>query len=231
MKKFVALILIFMSSSLFAADKRSLSDVSINEITADTQMQPDNSGDKHLTFVWWVPFEYWASVFTRDKNMPENVKNEMLAVLKEYTVLAIVQADVSNLGAFNFYSKKEVLKNLEVSYEQPKSLPLKIIPTENISGDMEIIVSTITPILKAAMGNLGSNLNFFVYSDKRKDNSRLIDPYSDGDLVVKLKKSDGENISVNFKTPLNSLFIPRICPNGEKAHVSWNYCPWSGKKI
>jgi hypothetical protein len=37
--------------------------------------------------------------------------------------------------------------------------------------------------------------------------------------------------TVVLETPLNSLFVPRTCPNGKPAHVSWKFCPWGGERL
>lgn len=81
------------------------------------------------------------------------------------------------------------------------------------------------------MGNLGSNMHFFVLADRNANDERIIDPYEVNALRIGLKKSDGERLNVVLETPLNSLFVPRTCPNGKPAHVSWKFCPWGGERL
>ena len=231
MNKLLALVLVFFSLNSNALERKDITEVSIKEITSDTQAQPEGSGDNHLCFVWWVPFEYWVSVLSRDTNISNSVKKEMFNVLKEYMVIGVVQSDVSVLGSFDFYSKEFVLKNLKVSYMANNKKEIYLSPGENISSDMQLLMGQIGPILKAAMGNMGANFHFFIYRDLNEKGSRIIDPYEKGNIRVKLSNRNGEDLQVEFQTPLNSLYIPRTCPNGEKAHVSWDYCPWSGKKL
>jgi hypothetical protein len=81
------------------------------------------------------------------------------------------------------------------------------------------------------MGRLGENLNFFVYEDQNKD-GRVISPYSPGALKVTLAHKDGAALDpFVFELPLDSLYVPRHCPNGKPAHVSWVVCPWDGTKL
>lgn len=231
MKTFLILLVGILALNCEAVERRSYANVPINEFTEETQTQPENAGDNHLTLVWWVPYEYWASVLSRDPSMNKLALQQTLDVLRNYMLIAIVQADVSPFGTFDFYSNEEVAKNLSTSYTQSSNDSIEIAPTSSISGDMQLLLSQMTPILKAAMGNLGSNFHFFVYNDRRGDDTRVIDPYNSGLLSVQLKKSGGEFMEVSFPTPLNSLHVPRICPNGKPAHISWSYCPWSGKKL
>lgn len=227
----LAVTLAFLSINTNALEKKNFEDISINDLSFDTQAQPVNEGDSHLSLVWWIPFEYWASVLSRDTSVSDTVKEDMLDVLREYTVIAVVQSDISSMGAFNFYGKEKVKKALRVSYVEDGNTKFSMFPEKNISADMNLLMEQMSPVLKAAMGNMGANFHFFIYKDLNDKGGRIIDPYIKGTLNVSLSKTDGEELKVELKTPLNSLYVPRICPNGEKAHVSWNYCPWSGDKI
>lgn len=230
-KLLAVLILVLFSMNSVALERKNLADISLKELLADTQAQPEGTKDRHITFVWWVPFEYWASVFARDPDLPDAVRAEMLKVLKKHTVLAVVQADVSPIGTFHYYSEEDVVNNLGVSYTSGSKKEIFLTPEENEAGDMQLLMSQVSPIMQAAMGNLGANLHFFIYSDLNENGKRVIDPYKEGLLKVELSNNDGEKLHVEYPTPLNSLFVPRKCPNGKGAHISWNYCPWSGEKI
>ena len=229
MKNIVSIVLVFFSISCYALERKELASVSMNEITSDTQAQAE-SGDDHLAVVWWVPAEYWESIFSRDANISPALREEMINVLNKYAVIGVVQADISSFGAFSFYSKERVLESLGVNYSSNGSVAT-LLPEENVSKDMLLLMEQMAPILKAALGEMGANFHFYIYSDRKPDGGRVLDPYKKGTLEVQLKNGDGQDLRVAFRAPLNALFVPRLCPNGEKAHVSWNFCPWSGKKL
>jgi len=231
MKILITIILSIFISTCYAVDRKEFSSINLKDILKDTQAQPDNAGDKHLSLVWWVPYEYWASVFSRDPNISEDIKKEILGTLEDYTIIAIVQSDISAFGAFSFYPKDFISKNLKVTYTNANKKISKITPSLTYSDDLKLILSEVTPVLKAAMGNMGANFNFYIFNDIGDKGKRILDPYKNGRLEVSLKKQSGEDIHVSFQTPLNSLFHSRICPNGMPAHISWKYCPWSGKKL
>lgn len=230
MKNLILIILLLSSSSLMSQVKKQFSDVSLNEIINETQAQPNNGDDNHISLVWWVPYEYWATVFHRDATISKKIRDDMLESLNGYSLIAIVQADISAFGAFDFYSKDEVMKNLKV--ELTKSNKVKQLnPSMNISSDLELILSQVTPILKNAMGNMGANFHFFVFDNSKMGKSKLFDVYSNSIIQVDLMSRKNQLLEVQFHTPLDSMHIPRKCPNGQNAHISWSYCPWSGKKL
>lgn len=231
MRMFFIAVLALFSFESFALEKKDISDVSISDIVTDIQAQAEGAGDNHLSLVWWVPYEYWLSVFSREDTVPDAIKNEMLDVLKKYMVVGVVQADISPIGSFDFYSKDTVMSGLSVFYRANDKKEISLSPEKDVSGEMTLIMEQISPILKGAMGNMGANFHFFVYRDVNKDGERLIDPYKNGKVRVNLKNRESKKLSVGFEAPLNSLFVPRLCPNGKEAHVSWSYCPWSGKKL
>jgi hypothetical protein len=59
-----------------------------------------------------------------------------------------------------------------------------------------------------------------------------ISPYEAGTLRFTMGASgDLTAIEGGIETPMNALFVPRLCPNGRPAHVSWKVCPWDGTAL
>jgi hypothetical protein len=214
-----------------AAEKRLIKDIDTDEITSETQISPKGSRDDHIALIWWIPNEFWESILARDTTTSETDKKAMLDTMSGVSLLAVVQADVSPLGAFKFYSKEEIEKKMVVSYTDIGGSTQKLSTMQTITPDLEIVLSVFKPILGAAMGNLGSNLHFYVLNDTSESSPGLIDPYLEGIINVQLAKRNGDIMTGDIELPLNSLFIPRKCPNGKDAHISWKYCPWTGKKL
>ena len=155
----------------------------------------------------------------------------MLDALSGTSLLAVVQADITQLGAFIFYSKNEVEEKMLISFADARGERLALVPMRTIDPNLEIVLSLLKPVLGNAMGNLGNNMHFYVLDDRSKNSLRLLDPYRKGLISIQLAKKNGDPITAEIETPLNSLFVPRKCPNGKDAHVSWKFCPWSGKRL
>ena len=213
-----------------AVERKKLSAIDTDKLTTDTQVTA-TCGDDHLNLVWWIPHEFWQATFVNDQSTSETDKREILDTMKPYSILAICQADISNFGAFKFYSKSEVLNKLVLKVESANGRVREITPVKNVDSDLDIMLSAFKPILSAAMGNLGENLHFYVLKDTDGAGNRQIDPYSAGSLGIQMRERDGTRLETSIELPLNSLYVPRKCPNGKDARVTWKFCPWSGQKL
>ena len=217
--------------STIAAERKAIHEVDADAFTDDTQVSPKGTGDNHLAITWWIPNEFWESILSRDASTSEEDKKAMLDALSGVSLLAIVQADISNFGAFTFYTKETIRENIKITSSGSDGEKHSLSPLENIGPDLQVVLGVFKPILGSAMGNLGNNMHFYVLNDTMVDTPRLMDPYKKGNLAVQLTKKEGDLLSASIETPLNALFIPRKCPNGKDAHISWTHCPWTGKKL
>jgi hypothetical protein len=93
------------------------------------------------------------------------------------------------------------------------------------------MIKMMSPMLEASLGKMGKNLQFFVLDDE-VGGKRLISPYDNSALRVSLTSKSGAAISpLVLEMPVDALFVPRTCPNGKPAHISWVVCPWDGTKL
>ena len=233
MKKLLisAMIVLAVGTSLMAAEKKIFKDIDIDAFSTDTQVTPQGAGDDHLALAWWIPNEFWKSIFSRDVTTSETDKKAMLDAMSGISLLAVVQADITSLGAFKFYSKEEIDEKMLISFTDVSGKRRRLFPMQTIDPDLEVVLGAFTPILGAAMGNLGNNMHFYVLNDKSESSTRLLDPYRKGQINIQLSKRNEVLMTAGIEMPLNSLFVPRKCPNGKDAHISLKYCPWTGKRL
>lgn len=233
MKKLLVPLVLVLAVGIcsMAAERKTPRDIDSDAFTNQTQVAFKGAGDDHLALAWWIPHEFWEALFARDTTTSETDKTAMLDTMSGTCLMAVVQADISNFGAFDYYSKELVESNVTLTYSDARGKSQKLVPLEEIDSDLEVLLGMFKPILGGAMGNLGNNMHFYVLSDKAKDSSRLLDPYQKGKITVKLARRDGTRMTAEIETPLDALFVPRKCPNGKDAHVSWNYCPWTGQRL
>lgn len=215
----------------YALQKKNIADVSSDELISETQTGPADAGDNHTSIVWWLPHEFWMGVMERDPSISKKDKEEMLQAVEGVSILAIVQSDISSLGAFDFYDREQVERGMVVSQTRPDGTSEKVPFQEKLNPDLEVVMAAFRPILATAMGKMGDNMHFFVLSDTLPSGGRRLDPYQGGELKVKLEDRSGRSLISEIELPLNSLYVSRTCPNGKKAHVSWNFCPWTGEKL
>lgn len=213
-----------------AAERLPFSEVDGNVLTTETQ-KTDGS-DNAMDFVWWIPVEFWEVALAGNSGVSPAQVAEIVETLRPYSVLAVVQADISNFGAFSFFDEDKVIRGLKVVYAPEKGGAVEISLGELVDPDVTLLLNQLSPILTAAMGNMGENFYFFPLADADEDGKRLVSPYEHGRLQVTLTAREGmQRPPYEIEFPLDALHEPRLCANGQPAHISWNYCPWSGKKL
>lgn len=231
-KLFIAVMMVSMVATYsLAAERKPIKEIDTDEFTSDTQVTPKGAGGNHAALAWWIPNEFWESILSRDTTTSASDKKAMLDAMAGVSLIAVVQADITALGAFKFYSKEEIEKNMILSFSDAGGKKQRLSPMQTIDADLKVVLGVFKPILGAAMGNLGNNMHFYVLSDKSKSSSRVLDPYRKGQINIQLAKRDNGLMDASIELPINALFVPRKCPNGKDAHISWKYCPWTGKKL
>lgn len=233
MKKLLIAIVIVSTVSTYsmAAEKKSLKDVDTEAFASDTQVTLKGAGDNHMALAWWIPSEFWQALFSRDTTTSKAVKKAMLEAMSGVSLLAVVQADITVFGAFKFYSKEEIEENMILSFSGADGKKQRLSPMQTIDPDLEVVLGVFKPILGAAMGNFGNHMHFYVLNDKSESSQRLLDPYRRGQINIQLARRDEVLMDASLEMPINALFVPRKCPNGKDAHISWKYCPWTGKRL
>ena len=202
----LSLLLIVVCSVAGAAERKALKDVNTETFINDTQRMLSGNDSRHLSLVWWVPREYWASVTAKNKAISVAQRQNMLDSLSGISLLAVVQADVTAFGNFDFYSKAEVKDGLFIEFTPENGQAEALQPVEDIDGEVKNMLSVLKPVLANAVGNLGSNMHFFVLTDETRNGDRLADPYAGGLWNFRQQKRDGTQLSTN-------------------------YCPWSGERL
>jgi hypothetical protein len=130
-----------------------------------------------------------------------------------------------------FYDKEDIAKRLTVSAQQDDQW-ITLPPREVTDPTLYALLSMLAPVLANTMGNLGANMHFFVLSDQDAQQQRVTDPYAEGQVRIQLAATRTQAArSFTIALPVNALYRPRLCPNGEPAHVSWRYCPWDGSRL
>lgn len=210
---------------------RPLGDVNIDHFVKDTQPTAVDPSDR-LEMVWYIPREFWLTSVSQELGPDAAEVAELRESLKGYFLLGFVQADLSATGAADFYAAHEVANNFEVRVlnEAGRSRVLQRVPDERVPTDLQMLGQQAKLIMGQIAGQVGSNMQFFVYEDTA--GGIVADPVRRGGLRIDtVGRANQQPTHYNIAFPLNALYVPRQCPNGEPADVSWKFCPWTGDRL
>ncbi len=225
------LLVCLAATSVFAAERKSLKDVNVSELSQDAQRIHQDSledGSSFVAMAMWLPHEYWQAVMDKSTALPAANRARLLDAMEGVTLLALVQADVTPAGRFDYYNRQEIEANLEISVIATDGKRRTLEPMKEVGGDLQQVVAVIKPVMAGAMGNLGRSMEIFVLDNKNADGSKILDSYEPGQIDIRMVRRDGSVMDSTIELPLNALYIPRKCPNGKDAHISWEFCPWTG---
>lgn len=220
-KKILIVILLFFVSinKLVAQDFK----VNINKLTEETQ-QLSESNDK-MRLVWWIPVEYWEAIFTQDQTISKLEADKMLSILEKYTMLAIIDGDISESGTISYVDRDETFNKLVViDKNKNEYTPLL---EEEIDLDTKNMVAIMKPILGNMLGRLGENMHFFLFQKRDNPLEKIVDPKNKELFEVKVSEE-----RFVWKLPLGALLKPKLCPvDNQPLDGSWDYCPYHGSKL
>ncbi len=216
-----------LSAPALAVERKPLKEVDFAEFSKDGQIQV--GGDKEITFFWWIPVEFWEVAAAKDGPTAEG---DVVKALRPYILLGVLRASVSQLGAFRYESRDQIRERLSVRYEKAGGRPIQLVPVDDVDPDVNIVLGQLRPILTNAIGNAGENMQFFTLTDSVDDGVTPISPYDSGAMYVEIAgRGELGRFQTSIDLPMNALFVPRLCPGGKPAHVSWKVCPWDGTAL
>ncbi len=215
---------------LQAAQRKTFAEVDVDALTGETQQTI--GADKAMNLLWVIPTEFWEASLAQDETLPESQRRTVIDALNNYIIIGAVRADISPLGAFRFHDEASVFDSMQVSYTNADGDRVPLALFLRVDGDAQLIVDSVKPVLKAAMGRMGDSFHLFICENRDPAGRPIISPYEPGTVRIDLDaigQNEGGTAEIAF--PLDALFVPRQCPQcSRQAHVSWEFCPWCGTK-
>ncbi len=186
-----------------------------------TDLSRTEASGENLQICIWMPYLYWE-VSLAAYPMSETMRSEALGILRQYTIIAIVDGSRSALGMTSFKAEIDTRGRLSISRDGENWLgPLE---EDMIDPGVATMLQMIRPMLAANMGNLGENMHLYVWKDLAPDGGQIYDPTKPGRLYVRL----GET-AFDFRLPLDSAVPPTECSKcGETCSGAWQFCPYCG---
>lgn len=193
----------------------------IQELVRETQR--NTSTDGHITVVWWMPIQFWEESLKNNAAIPAAARDQVIAALADYHVIAMLRADAGIAGLTGVQPKAELLKNARVTFD---GKPIEPLAPEQVSPAAQLLLSQLKPGLASMMGQVGQSMEFVVYPAKA-DGRPVMDALQPGTLQVKLYEQ-----TFSWRLPLGSLLPPRRDPkSGEQFPGNYQFNPFTGEKL
>ena len=212
----ITLFSVFISGTAFAQD------VNLDKFLEQTQMT--NSAANEINLVWWIPVEFWQVALSEDGSMSKSELEEYMRVLSPYFIVAIADGKVGAFGGITYTDSESIGKTVKVSNSKAKEI--KPVKPSTLNPDIQNLLAALKPVIKNMLGQLGENINFYVFEDfigKERFASPLIQDF----LVIEYLKKE-----FVFETPVSALLPQKKCPECKKMlDGSWKFCPWDGEEL
>ena len=222
MKKSILLLIILSCLSQLNAQNKKFEDVSIDALMSETQYGSDDPD--RIDLIWWIPTEYWNVVFSQDPTTSQADTDEVIKLVGDYVFVMVLKGSIGTFGGITYDDEEQIKKQVSVIY---KGTTLKIVENKDLSADTVNFLSMMKPMMKNMMGDMGENMQFYVFENPGKDDIIPIDPYSNETLTFHLG-----NFEKNVMLPLGCLLEEKICPETKQLHSGkWTFCPYHGVKL
>jgi hypothetical protein len=194
----------------------------VQEIVRDTQRTAESGGA--MTLVWWMPQQFWEESLKANPAVPEAVRAQVLSVLADYTVIALLRAKPGATGLAEVQTKEELLKNVRVESNGKLIEPLA---PEQIAPAAQLVLSQLKPAMAGMVGQVGQAMEFVVYPTKAADGKLQFDALQAGTLKVALFDAN-----FSWRLPLGSLLPARVDKKtGEEFPGNYQFNPFTGDKL
>jgi hypothetical protein len=220
---FIAMAVVFILSSGATLAFSQDSQIDLNALIQETQKRSDKPGE--MTFIWWIPEEYWQASLAQNPNMTATQIEDFVKVFRPYTIIAVVDGTIGSYGKVEYKAETDIRGNLAfMDGKGNKYLPLT---EEEINADTKSFLTMMKPMLTNALGPLGENMHFFIFPARGQDGQETAAAKKEGTFLIKLGERE-----FRWKLPLGSLLPPKICPTcHEELNGAYKYCPWDGTQL
>jgi hypothetical protein len=195
--------------------------VDLQELVRETQQTRDV--ENKITFVWWIPQEYWELSLASNPNMGAKEKADFLGALQAYQIVAVAYVKTSLAGFTEISPETDLLTHIHFSSGGKQLDP---VPEDKIVPGARAILAALKPLLSGMIGQLGQGMHFIVYPGQDGAN-RLVDPNKPGDFQYSVFDQD-----FKWRLPLASLLPRKVDPkSNEDFPGNYDYNPYTGNKL
>lgn len=206
---------------LTSGKPKDLGSVVLNDLIQETQYQLNEGGQGDVKMVWWLPTEFWATIYAQNDDVSEEVADQIVEALDEYTMVIVLDGEVTALGGLKSKSSKEIRGNTIVKNKAGRAF--SALKPGDIDGEAEMMLTILKPVFSNLLGKMGESMELMMFTDK---GNSILNPYEEGGEIIY------EDTNLDLGLPLASLLEDKKCPTDEKIMNSkWDYCPYHGVKL
>jgi hypothetical protein len=193
----------------------------MEDLVRETQQMAQEASQ--LTFVWWIPQEFWEASLAANPKVTPAARTELLAALDDFQIVALFRAKTGIGGFSEVPSKEDLFAN---AHFESNGKPIEPLDPQKISVAAQTVLATIKPLLSGMLGQLGQGMQLVVYPSKQ-NGQRLIDPKKPGSFQYTLFDQ-----TFKWRLPLGSLLPKKVDPK-TKEEFPGNYAfnPYTGGKL
>jgi hypothetical protein len=187
-------------------------------------LQHIDTNGAQFKMVWWIPTEYWQESFRQVPLTPAQ-KDAFLKTVDDYTIVAVVDANITPLGGLDARSIGEIRSNISLKIGDGQ--PLRPLDDKDIADDTRTLLATMKPAFANVLGQFGKGMELVCFKGKDPQAKRLLDPRGSAVFTVTYK-----NKPYTWRLPIGALLPPKFdAQTGEKFPGNFLFSPYTGKKL
>lgn len=195
----------------------------LNALIDETQQRSPEPHD--VTVVWWLPEEFWRASAANNPKAPPEALDSITLWVHPYVIVAVVSAQMAGLGHLNYVTGDSIRSS--IALVDSTGATRRPLPDSAISQTARQLIAFLGPVMANMLGNLGQNMNFYLFDGRDARGSRILDPSKPGRFSLRVLGHD-----YRWRLPLGSLVPRKRCPvDGEMLSGAWTFCPYHGTKL
>ena len=198
--------------------------VDVDQLITELQKSASHTSDE-LTLVFWIPSEFWRVMLEKEK-MPTAQIDEVMGVLRPYTIIGTMDGKVGANGTTTFRSEAEIRSTMRIV--DSAGLEYGPLGKDKLGSGATTLLNAMSPIVRKILGTLGENMHFIVFPGVNAKDESIVDARREGSFRIVLAKGR----EFTWKLPLGALLPAKKCPvDAAKMNGEWRYCPFHGSEL
>jgi hypothetical protein len=174
--------------------------------------------------IWWIPDEFWEQTLKDNPTVPAAGRKELLLIVSQYLVFAVVEGTIDPLGEFNAESREALVGKMSIKVGEKELQPLD---EDDLTFAAKNFFQTMKPLLGRTVGKIGQSMEFIVFEGRDRQDQRYADPLKKGQLITKFGPKE-----FKWRLPLGSLLPPKYdAATGEQFPGNFDFSPYTGAKL